>query len=269
MMTSTDTTPTSGQLVAQVDHLGILADNADELLTLFGEALRLPLMMPMTDHGGWASGAVYAGRTGLEIVRAAGQLRRHMSPGRAARLWLIALRPVGSADESLARLHARGIPHREEVIGDGYRNVTLTDLSPSQWVFLFHPDPGWHLRYPPTNLRQIDEHGGGLLGLEDVQEVVVGARNIDKAEERWRQVLTSAEPVAPGHWQFDIGPAIRIEPAAEDGIARLVLAVRDLDRATKVLRDQRLLGEVSSDRVAIDPDRIGSLKLELAENGRR
>jgi hypothetical protein len=262
------TPSTANCLVSQVDHLGILADNAEELLALFAETLRLPLMMPITDHGGWASGAVYAGRTGLEVVRAAGRLRRFASPGRAARLWLIVLRTAGDVDASLAELDVRGIPHREEAPGDEYRNVTLTDLSPSQWVFLFHPGPDWDHRYPPTSLPQIDEQGGGLLGLEDVKEIVVGARNFDRAEARWRQVLAPLEPVAPGHWRFDVGPAIRIEPADEDGIPRLVLTVRDLDRATRVLRDEGLLGETSHARVALAPDRVGALRLELVESQR-
>lgn len=64
--------PMTEPVVVALDHVGVLAADADALFTLFAETFQLPVAWPMTDYGGFASGGVRAGTIDLEFIRAAG-----------------------------------------------------------------------------------------------------------------------------------------------------------------------------------------------------
>lgn len=265
-MLSSDLRTASAPVVAKIDHVGVLADDADTLFTLFAETFQLPVVWPMTDYGGFASGGVRVGNLDLEFLRAAGGVRRFVLPDRPARYWILGWRPTGSVANSVARLAARGIPFREETPGPFYTNVTLTDLSPGSWVFLCHYQPEWYHRYPAL-AEQFQERRGGPLGVADAAEVTVGVREFAQAEQRWGRLLAPTMPERPGTWQVGDGPAVRLESDDRDAISTLTLQVRDLEQAARFLREQGLLGDVSAERVLLAPDRLGSLRLNLVTVG--
>lgn len=252
----------AGCLVAKVDHLGILADDADNLFRLFAETFQLPVVLPMTEHPGFASGGVLLGNAGIEFIRNSDRLRQFALPGRAARYWLMAFQPCGTVEATVAELRARGIPYRQEAPGAFWTNVTLTDLAGCYWAFLCHYEPQWYQQYPALT-QQLQERGGGPLGVDRVQEVVVGTRDVAEADRWWGQLLSPTSAARPGYWQVGDGPTIHLVPADEDGIAGLVLQVRDLDHAVRFLRDQQLLGGVSAERAKLAPERLGSLQVHL------
>ena len=151
-------------IVATLDHVGVLAEDADALFALLAETFDLPVAWPMTDFGTFASGGVRPGTINLEVVRAAGGLRRFLPPDRPARYWILAFQPAGALDDSLARLEARGIPHRREAPGPLFTNVTLTELAPRSWTILCHYLPSYSEQYAALE-PELRERGGGPLGL--------------------------------------------------------------------------------------------------------
>ena len=57
-------------IVKQVDHILIASSEAKELFTLLSDTFQFPVVWPMSDYGGFASGGVAVGNVNLEVLRA-------------------------------------------------------------------------------------------------------------------------------------------------------------------------------------------------------
>jgi hypothetical protein len=122
--------------------------------------------------------------------------------------------------------------------------------------------------------------GGGPLGVVDVHEIVVGVAHSAVAQRAWqrlfaplrpagrrgwRRLFASLRPPASARWQLGQGPAIRLVPAAQDGIVGLVWQVRSLDQARAFLRERGMLGEVTRRQIGVAPARMLGLDIRLVE----
>lgn len=104
---------------------------------------------------------------------------------------------------------------------------------------------------------------GGALGLERVEEIVVGVKDYDEANRNWKRFLSPAEAARQGLWEITDGPAVRLVPDEQDKIQALVFKVYDLERAETFLREKDMLDSTSSDQLRIDPARIYGLDIRL------
>lgn len=107
--------------------------------------------------------------------------------------------------------------------------------------------------------------GGGVLGVEGVKEVIVGATDLPAEEERWKRLFDPTPLAADGTWQLGTGPAIRLVADREDRLQALVLKVTSLEKAKAFLRQRGMLGTVSPGEVAIEPREIHALDVRLVE----
>ena len=259
-------TAASPCIVAKIDHVDVVADDADRLLALFAETFQFPVAWPMTTYraaGGFTCGGVRLGNINLEIIRKSATFRGRDLPGREAYYLLAAFEPCGTVEETMAQLQARGVACQNRGRGDFWTNVWLPDLQRQGFFFLLcHYDPDWYAQYPALT-QQLRERDGGPLGVERVDEVVISAQDVATLDRQLEPLLSPTAATRPDYWPVGEGPALRLIPGDEDGITGMVLRVRDLDRAARFLREQHLLGEQSATRVTIAPERLGSLQVHL------
>ena len=268
--------------IRRIDHIMIRADDPAAVYDFFTSVLRLPVAWPMMrPREGVATGGVSFGNVNVEAIRFPGQ----PSHNGKARLLGFAFEPSPLA-ECLAELDRRGIRYGElrpliATASDGSKNTLWTNVTLPQFsngeaavatmhVFLSEYSPTY------TNVderrerlrRQLAESGGGPLGVEAVQAVVIGVTDMKVAQGLWQRLLDPTPLSGPSAWQVSDGPAIRLVQASENAAQELVISVRSLSRAAAFLREKGLLGTQSENDATIDPSRIFGLSVRVVEKQR-
>jgi hypothetical protein len=101
-------------------------------------------------------------------------------------------------------------------------------------------------------------------GLTGVREVVVRARDVDAARQRWQQLLDPA-PGPGDRWVLGDGPALALAAGDRDGLAGLVFGAVSLPVARAWLDERSLLSADSTDdELRLAPERVGGLDLRIA-----
>ncbi|HEX7312700.1 MAG TPA: hypothetical protein VF297_02200 [Pyrinomonadaceae bacterium] len=114
-----------------------------------------------------------------------------------------------------------------------------------------------------ADLARLRDAGGGAVGLEAVEEITAGVRDLDAARELWKRLYTPAAETAPGLFRTGDDPAVRLVHAERDSIQTLVLKVSDLARAESSLRGRGLLGPTVEGQVRLDPAKLEGLDVRL------
>ena len=112
--------------------------------------------------------------------------------------------------------------------------------------------------------RTLEEQRGGALGIESVEEIVAGVKEIGEAQERWLKLLAPVTEVAPHVWEVADGPRVRLVSANRNAIQTLVLKVASLERATAFLAEKNMLGNIKEGKLMIAPEKIFGLDIRLA-----
>jgi len=161
--------------------------------------------------------------------------------------------------------------------GGRFNRLQLDALMRRNLVFLveyyyenFGERPFWsefgdHDNKRAKDLARLRANCGGALGLERVKEVVVGVRDFDPARSLWSKLYAPATEIAPGVWEIDDGPALRLVEADSNSIQSLALRVSSLERAETALRESGMIGEVTNDEITIAPEKIEGLRVRLTE----
>jgi hypothetical protein len=106
---------------------------------------------------------------------------------------------------------------------------------------------------------------GGPLGLEAIQEIIVGVTDLAVVEPRWQKLFAPTAPSGPGFWQMGNGPAIRLIQHARNGLQALVWKVTSLAQARQVLSEKGLLGTVAEQQITLAPTKVQGLDIRLVE----
>lgn len=106
---------------------------------------------------------------------------------------------------------------------------------------------------------------GGPLGLEAIQEIVIGVRNLAVVEPRWQKLLAPTAPSGEALWQLGKGPAIRLIQRERNGLQALVWKVTSLAQAKQVLSEKGLLGTVLPQQITLAPSKVQGLDIRLVE----
>jgi len=264
--------------IRQIDHIMIRTGDPRELYAFFAETLQLPIAWPMTTpRAGVMTGGVGFGNVNVEAIHVPGQTDPR------PRLLGFAFEP-SALDESLIELNRRGLSSGERrplvaTAPDGskrtlWTNVTLRQFSDSDspgdatiHIFLSEYSPTYvNVDERRARLRaQLDDSGGGPLGVVDVKEVIIGAVDVDMTRRLWQRLLDPTPSATSNTWQIGTGPAVRLVPANENRVEALLIRVASLERAKASLREKQLLGFDVAGQVTIDPSRIGGLDLRLVE----
>ncbi len=264
--------------VRRIDHIMIRADDPGKLYEFFTETLRLPVAWPLATRGGVTSGGVGFGSANVEAIQFPGQ-----KPSNAQ---LVGFGFESSLSESLAELDRRGVLYGEprpfDVTGqDGSKKTLFTNVTLRQFSDAYRQAGStmhnYLSEYDPTYVdveqrrarlqRELQDSGGGPLGVKAVKEVIIGATDLKAATRLWETLLEPRRPYAPGLWQVGDGPAIRVVRAGESKLQGLIISVVSLWRAKAFLREKGLLGSVSEKMVTIDQSKIQGLNIRLVEGG--
>ena len=106
---------------------------------------------------------------------------------------------------------------------------------------------------------------GGPLGLEAIQEIIIGVRNLAVVEPRWQKLLAPTAPSGKALWPLGKGPAIRLIQQERNGLQALVWKVTSLAQAKQVLSEKGLLGTVLPQQLTLAPSQVQGLDIRLVE----
>jgi len=267
--------PTAGQptqasnlqpvvVVRQIDHILIGSDKPEELFRLFSEKLGLPVVWPFSTYGDFVSGGVGFGNVNVEVIHS----ERHDSG-----LTRVALEPT-SVSELLSWLDAHGLKHGEpapysEKDSSGTERLRLTTVSmpslpPASNIFFckFNFDVGERRARISGELQN---HGGGPLGIESVSELVIGVKDMAAAQHDWSILLGAVPPSQEPLWQIGTGPAIHLVAAQQDHLMLLRVKVKSLERARAFLKAENLLGFDAGHEISLDPSHVAGADVRLVE----
>lgn len=255
---------TAQAIVRQLDHVYVPLDDAKAAFAFLTEVLRLPEAWPYADYGFFGSGGVSLANVNLEALQ--GSDFPTGRPQRPARISGLAFEPAVDVDALTMALEGRGIahtppmPYTPEGSEDPFWTNVGFDVTDGTFFCKYHFDVA-------TRRKQLKDElvarSGGLLGVVEVAEVVIGSRDLDRSNERWNRLLDPIPRGADQSWQVGGGPAIRLVTSSSDGVEHLVVRVRSVDRARNAARAVGI--EVSESRggLSIAPNELGGLVLEL------
>ncbi len=264
--------------IRQIDHIMIRTGDPRALYTFFTETLELPIAWPLTSpRAGATTGGAGFGNVNVEAIQFPGQTDPR------PRLVGFAFEP-SALDNSLVELNRRGLAvgERRPLVATGpdgakrtlWTNVTLRQFSDSDspadatiHIFLSEYSPAYvNVDDRRARLRaQLASAGGGPLGVVEVEEIVIGAVEVETARRLWQSLLDPTPSATSRSWPIGAGPAVRLVPASENRVQTLIVRVSSLDRARAFLREKKLLGADAAGQVTIDPTKIGGVDLRLVE----
>lgn len=257
-------------VVRQVDHIVVQSDDPKQLFDVLTGTLRLPVAYPLRTESGSTTAGVGAGNVSIELFRPADAGDRPGTGRPRARFTGLAFEPYQPLAQTLPELQARGIacaPPQSyaSTLPDGsqgtlWTTVVLPQLSNSGLsVFLSE----YNRAFLNVEVRRKQWGGelalskGGPLGFESVREIIIGTRSPEKDGAVWQKLSLPAGD----------GPEIHLIKSGTEGIQRIVLKVKSLERAKDYLRAQRWLGAVSENEAAIAASAVQGLSIRLLEKG--
>jgi hypothetical protein len=242
------------------------SDEPEQLFRLFSEKLGLPLAWAFQSYGTFASGGVSLGNVNIELI--------HLG-GRGSGIIGFAMEP-GSVSELITGLDARGLKHgsprpfsQKDSSGNDrllWTNVDLTNLSPAPASVVFFCKYTTDVNASRTmHQRELQNRGGGPLGIESATELVMGVRDIAAARRDWRLLLGSAMTGQQDVWPAGSGPAIRLVAAQEDHIELLRIRIKSLERARAFLKTESLLGDDTGHEIALKRSQVAGIDIRLVQ----
>ncbi len=250
-------------LVVDVDHVTTVLDSRTARL-VFSALSRMGLFVvwPYVDYGQFTTGGVRLGNVNLEVIGTDGEAaggtpadgRAQAADGDAD--WprqVVTLAPVSLAGLA-TELDERGVRHGEpEPFAPAgadplYTTVDLPGLGGAE--------RGVQLCAYPDGPRTGTVGPRDLAGVQQVDRVVVGASDADRARDQWAALLSPDWRESGGAWQPGFGPAVEVRPADADAVLELVVRVGSLATARAAFTAAGL--QVTGDLVE-----IGTLPVRL------
>ena len=253
-------------LVRQIDHIMMSSDEPEQLFRLFSEKLGLPVVWAFQSYGTFSSGGVGCGNVNIELI--------HLD-GRGSGIIGFAMEP-DSVSELVTGLDARGLKHssaepftRKDSAGNDrllWTNVDMTNLAPAPVSMVFFCKYNLDVDAGRTRLqRELQNRGGGPLGIESATELVMGVRDIAAAQRDWRLLLGPATAGQQYVWHIGSGPAIRLIAAQRDQLELLRIKVKSLERARAFLKAEGLLGDDIGREITLNRSRVAGIDIRLLE----
>jgi hypothetical protein len=262
-------------VIRQVDHILIESGDPKALFSFFADMLQLPVAWPVSENQGYVTGGVGAGNVNLELFRYADTKGASIPRNPQARYSGLAFEPYPLAD-ALRRLQSVGMPYTPpeptiSMLPNGKQGIAWTTVGlpsvakPSMSIFLYEYSPVFlkvDVRRKQLGNR-LTLNKGGPLGLLATSEIIITATNLNQDRELWGRLL--GKTTESGNWRAFAGPAIRLAAGDQNRIWEIILKVESLDRARDFLKQNRLLGSASGNRVSVNPSKIQGLRISLTE----
>jgi hypothetical protein len=235
------------RLIREIDHVLLRTDDAGSLFDRLSNDLALPVAWPLFTYRGFVSGAVGFGNVNLEVLQhVEGDAPPFAAPPATYPIGL-AFEPL-TVDDAVRELDARGLAHSEpfeDGISDVIRWTSIDLTGPPECPIMLFVKYSFDQDARRAQLgQQLRERSGGALGIDSVEAVEIGVRDLNAAGGRW-QTLFAPEGSTP-QWQPGAGPALRLTESHSDRFERIVFRVRSLPLAVDALRNREILGEVTA-----------------------
>lgn len=253
---------TPAPIAAHVDHIMFLTQGRQQLTALLLDTLGLPLVWPQPGSAWTGSSGVGFGNTTLEVGG------RDDIP--RARLSSLAFQAV-NFHELPSELNRRGVPH-----GDSMPGPTAPDKPEEgpRWQIIGLPGLGrgaFFIRYRfdmderrERFRRQLEATGGGVLGVRRVRELFAGVSTTDSTIQLWNALLGSSTGGSETSWMV-ADMAVRIVPNNDPRADDVVVEVRSLEQAERVLASLGIPARRRDGAVRVDPARLHGLRLVLVQ----
>jgi len=256
--------------IRRVDHFYAVAADAPALFAFLVEELDLPEVWPFQDREHYATGGVSLGNVIFEVLRA------DFEDMDETRFRAVAFEPSGDAAAAAAWLAKHGIERTEPRLYAPagaevhFELVHLPSMQPEEARF-FVCDYKQRTVVREEELdaaEELEEKGGGLLGIVGVRELTMVTTESEAALASWVG-LVGHERVEDGLVRFDTGPAIRLRSGDEPGFRSIVIEVSSLDRARRWLDERGLSAENADGTLVFSPPKLQGLRFVLTEQDGR
>ncbi len=247
-------------VIRQIDHFLVRTGAPAEVLDFFTKTLGLPMAWPVANYGTFVSGGIHVGSCNLEPVafgKPDGDVR--------CVFYGIAFEPIATAAEAAAELDRRGITRGElQENPRRWTNVAIPGVStPATYHFICHYQHDVQARRASL-LKQLEDAGGGILGVRRLLAIVMHAQDLQRERKRWAALLQPTPEVAVGKWSLDAGPELHLVPGEPHGAIRNVLfQVHSLGHAARSLDEREIRYECEGSELRIDPSSVFGLDLRF------
>lgn len=257
-------------VVKALDHVMIEAEDPTVLYRLFVEGFGLPVAWEFGDYGELWSGGACAGNLNLEFCRF--KEKRFGKPDTwdgsdgSARLGGLAFEPTMPISEVVSVLAEWGVPFGSGIASENWTELEVKDLVDAPGIiflveYQFDRD-AWQL----SHREAFAASAGGSLGLMGVQEIQVGARDVDEASPAWDRFLRDVPKADTAAWRLAENLDLRMVPWGKDEIASLTLRVKSVERTMAFLEEAGIPALETLDGVALDPTVTQGLHFQLVED---
>jgi hypothetical protein len=220
----------------------------DGVYRFLREDLQLPLVYEPVTLGGRRYVGLWAGNLVLEPCGPYANIA-YATPDFRAIFCGLTFEAYQSSQQSSGQLERRQIKYKPlgafVIINDP--NLCQGNLVAS---IMDNPDRVREHQKHEALTSKFKENQGGPLGLQYVSEIQVGYTDLQDID-AWETLLAPARQVDPCQWQLSDGPALHLLKSQRKEIKGVVFKVNSLEAATRYLRANNLLGQVSQNRVQV------------------
>ncbi|MBL0211675.1 MAG: hypothetical protein IPQ13_12320 [Holophagaceae bacterium] len=257
-------------VVRTLDHVMIEAEDPTVLLRLFAEGFGLPVAWEFGDYGDLWSGGVCVGNLNLEFCRF--KEKRFGRPDvwegadGSARIGGLAFEPTMPISEVIGVLSEWSVPFGSGIASENWTELEVKGLLDAPGIVFLVEYSFDHDAWQLSHREAFAASGGGSLGLVGVQEIQVGARDVDEASPAWDRFLRDIPKLDSAAWRLADELSLRLVPWGKDEIASLVLRVKSVEQAMAFLADAGIPALETLDGVALDPSVTQGLHFQLLDS---
>jgi hypothetical protein len=223
------------------------------------------------DYGDLWSGGVCAGNLNLEFCRF--KEKRFGKPDDwdgadgSARIGGLAFEPTMPISEVISVLSEWGVPFGSGIASENWTELEVKGLLDEPGIIFlaeYHFD---HDAWQVSHRDAFAASGGGLLGINGVQEIQIGARDVDEASPAWDRFLRDIPKLDAAAWRLADDLSLRLVPWGKDEIASLTLQVKSVEKCIAFLEDAGIPALETLDGVALDASVTQGLHFQLVDSG--
>lgn len=261
------------KLINQIDHVLIQTEHVYEVFDILSEVLDIPVVWNIKSYGGiFTSGGICFGNINVEILSYAKFLRIFGIVPNKDGIIGIAFEPDNSIEDTCKMLdeikidHGKPKPFSGKVAGEKktlWTNLCLKNMLSKFQIFFCKYTFDVGERRNKFN-KKLTEKNGGLLGVEYIKEVKIGCSN-SKNLNLWKKLLQEENEQKKSCISFESGPVINLVETKEDCILSMLVKVKSIDKAKKMLSKNKQVSLNDNNEIIIKHKKEQYLGLKLCE----
>ena len=279
----------SNSIIIQIDQVYVSVESINdvrELKSLFSDTFQLPASWPPSSHGTFFGGGVFTGNTWFKFVTSRMDEEPILNNNKKTRFSSFMMEPAPK-EATFEELDKRSIlytknPPRTLLDSLGNNQIwvetaTFNQLSsdgttikicyytPTAFSMTTTPTASNIIEHRSILKKELTKRKGGPLGIEYLNEIVLGVTDYNKSLQDWQNLLDPIKPISEGFWEIGNGPTLRIVSSSEYGIKSIVFKIKSLEQARNFLELHDMLGHVSDNSIMLNKRIFYGLNINLIE----